>query len=142
MLNPISMPVWQSVLLAHGCQLRTEDQTLSLQLEPVGESLHCTPTSSGSMLPFNVPVSVGQTVTVIGTATYPATSSMWKRRRRRSDHRSSRSRAYCLSNTNTDVNALPAALVPLVMVVIVLPPLEIAVRPVAWYGPPTSFVRP
>ena len=58
------MPVWQSVLLAHGCQLRTEDKTLSLQLEPVGESLHCTPASSGSMLPFNVPVLVGQTVTV------------------------------------------------------------------------------
>lgn len=64
MSNPISLPVWQSVLLAHGCQLRTEDQTLSLPLESVGESLHCTPTSSGSMLPFNVSVSVGQTVTV------------------------------------------------------------------------------
>jgi hypothetical protein len=61
---PISMPVWQSVLVAHGCQLDTGSQTLRLQLEPVGEYLHCTPTSSGSILPFNIRVHVGQTVTI------------------------------------------------------------------------------
>ena len=61
---PISMPVWQSVLVAHGCQLDTGNQILPLPLEPVGESLHCTPKTSGSLLPFNVPVLVGQTVTI------------------------------------------------------------------------------
>ena len=40
-------------------------------------------------------------------------------------------RIYCLSKTRTCVNSLPSALVPLVVVVIVLPPFEIAVRPVA-----------
>ena len=61
---PISMSVWQSVLVAHGCQLDTGNQILPLPLEPVGESLHCTPKTSGSLLPFNVPVLVGQTVTI------------------------------------------------------------------------------
>jgi hypothetical protein len=64
MATPMSMPVWQSVLVAHGCQLDTGNQTLPLQLEPVGECLHCTPRSSGSILPFNIPVRVGQTVTI------------------------------------------------------------------------------
>jgi hypothetical protein len=58
------MPVWQSVLVAHGCQLDTGSQILHLRLEPVGESLHCTPRTSGSLMPFNVPVCVGQTVTI------------------------------------------------------------------------------
>jgi hypothetical protein len=62
--TPISMPVWQSVLVAHGCQLDTGTQILPLPLEPVGESLHCTPRTSGSLLPFNVPVRIGQTVTI------------------------------------------------------------------------------
>ena len=61
---PLSMPVWQSVLVAHGCQLDTGSQILQFRLEPVGESLHGTPTCSGSLLPFNVPVCVGQTVTI------------------------------------------------------------------------------
>ena len=61
---PIAMPVWQSVLVAHGCQLDNGNQILPLRLEPVGASLHCTPSSSGSLLPFNVPVCVGDTVTI------------------------------------------------------------------------------
>jgi hypothetical protein len=64
MAGPIPMPVWQSVLVAHGCQLDNGSQILPLLLEPVGECLHCTPTSSGSMLPFNIPVCVGQTVII------------------------------------------------------------------------------
>jgi hypothetical protein len=44
--------------------LDTGSQILPLQLEPVGDSLHCTPTASGSMLPFNVPVCVGQIVKI------------------------------------------------------------------------------
>ena len=60
----ISMPVWQSVLVAHGCQLDTGSQTLPLRLEPGGECLHCTPRASGSILPFNIPVRLGQTVSI------------------------------------------------------------------------------
>jgi hypothetical protein len=58
------MPVWQSALMAHGCKLETGKQTLALKLEPVGETLHCTPASSGCMLPFRVPVHMGQLVTI------------------------------------------------------------------------------
>jgi hypothetical protein len=58
------MPVWQSALIAHGCKLETGKRTLPLRLKPIGERLHCTPASSGYMLPFNVPVHVGQTVTI------------------------------------------------------------------------------
>jgi hypothetical protein len=64
MAAPISMPVWQSVLVAHGCQLDTGSRTLPLQLEPVGECLHCTPRSSGAISPFNIRVRAGQTVTI------------------------------------------------------------------------------
>ena len=64
MAAPISMPVWQSVLIAHGCLLDIGSKVLPLRLEPVGDSLHCTPTVSGSMLPFNISVRVGQTVTI------------------------------------------------------------------------------
>ena len=64
MAGKISMPVWQSVLVAHGCQLDTGNQTLPLQLEPCGERLHCTPNSSGSILPFNIPVRLGQVVSI------------------------------------------------------------------------------
>lgn len=35
---------------------------------------------------------------------------------------------YCLSNTNTDVNSLPSALVPLVVEVIVFPPFATTIR--------------
>jgi hypothetical protein len=58
------MRVWQSVLVAQGCQLDDGSQLLPLQLEPVGERLHCTIRSSGSILPFNIPVCVGQALTI------------------------------------------------------------------------------
>ena len=58
------MPVWQSVLLTHGCQLDNGSQILPLKLESLGDCLRCTPTFSGSMLPFDMPVRVGQTVTI------------------------------------------------------------------------------
>ena len=58
------MPVWQNALLVHGCQLDNGSEILPLKLEPVGDFVQCTPTSSGSMLPFRVPVCVGQTVTI------------------------------------------------------------------------------
>jgi hypothetical protein len=64
MAAQISMPVWQSVLIAHGCQLDTGSQFLPLPLEPGGECLRCTPRSSGSILPFNIQVRVGQAVTI------------------------------------------------------------------------------
>ena len=64
MTKPLSLPLWQNVLVVHGCQLDTGNQILPLPLEPVGESLHCTPAATGSMLPFNIPVHVGQTVTI------------------------------------------------------------------------------
>ena len=64
MPKPLSLPVWLNVLAVHGCQLDTGSQVLPLPLEPVGDSLHGTPTASGSMLPFNVAVRVGDAVTI------------------------------------------------------------------------------
>ena len=64
MAAQLSMPVWQSVLVAHGCQLDTGNQTLPPQLEAGGGYLHCIPRSSGSILPFNIPVRLGQTVNI------------------------------------------------------------------------------
>jgi hypothetical protein len=52
MVAPMSMPLWQNVLIVHGCQLETGSQTLPLQLEPVGECLCCAPRSSGQILPL------------------------------------------------------------------------------------------
>jgi hypothetical protein len=60
----IPMLVWQSVLLTHGCQLDDGRQILPLKLEPLGDCLSCTPTFSGSILPFDMRVRVGQTVTI------------------------------------------------------------------------------
>lgn len=64
MPGPLSMPVWQNALLVGGCHLDNGSEVLPLELEPVGDCIRCTPTSSGSMLPFRIPVSVGQTVTI------------------------------------------------------------------------------
>jgi hypothetical protein len=60
----IPLPVWQSVLLTHGCQLDNGRQIRSLKLEPRGDCLRCTPTSSGLILPFDMRVRVGQKVTI------------------------------------------------------------------------------
>jgi hypothetical protein len=64
MAGPLSMPVWQNVLLVHGCGLDIGSEVLPLKLEVIGDCVQCTPTSSGSMLPFHVPVRMGQTVTI------------------------------------------------------------------------------
>ena len=60
----VPMPVWQSVLLTHGCQLDNGSRVVPLKLESRGDCLRCKPTFSGLMLPFDVPVRVGQTVTI------------------------------------------------------------------------------
>ena len=60
----IPMPVWQSALLTHGCQVDNGGQIIPLKLEPRGDCLSCTPTVSGSMLPFAMPVQVGQIVMI------------------------------------------------------------------------------
>lgn len=59
-----SMPVWQGALLAQGCRVDIGSEILPMKLEPVGSSLLCTPSFSGSMLPFGVKVLVGHTVTI------------------------------------------------------------------------------
>ena len=58
------LPVWQSVLLTHGCHVDNGNQIVPLKLEPLGNSLRCTPAFNGSMLPFDLPVRVGHTVTI------------------------------------------------------------------------------
>jgi len=64
MSGPLSIPVWQNALIVRGCELDNGSELLPLELHPVGDCLQCTPTSSGSMLPFHVPVCTGQTVTI------------------------------------------------------------------------------
>lgn len=60
--NPL--PVWQSALLTHGCQVKSADHFFPLELHPVGDRIICTPSVSGSLLPFDVRVTVGQPVTI------------------------------------------------------------------------------
>jgi hypothetical protein len=62
--KPLSLPVWLNALVVQGCRLDTGSRVLPLKLEAVGDSLRCIPTSSGSMLPFQIPVHVGQMVTI------------------------------------------------------------------------------
>ena len=64
MASPLSMPVWLNALVVRGCQLDNGSEVLALKLEPVGQCLHCIPTSNGLMLPFHIPVSMGQTVII------------------------------------------------------------------------------
>ena len=59
-----AMPVWQSALLSQGCHLVDGSRIVPLKLEPLGNCLRCTPAFSGSMLPFDLPVSIGQTITI------------------------------------------------------------------------------
>ena len=59
-----AMPVWQSALLSQGCHLDDGSRIIPLKLEPLGNCLRCTPAFSGSILPFGMPVSTGQTVTI------------------------------------------------------------------------------
>ncbi len=60
----IPVAVWQSALLTLGCQLDNGSQIILLKLEPLGDCQRCTPTSNGSMLPFDMPVRVGEAVTI------------------------------------------------------------------------------
>ena len=60
--NP--MLVWQSALIALGCQLDVGSQLLPLELRPVEDRLVCTAPCSGAMLPFDVLIEVGQTLTI------------------------------------------------------------------------------
>ena len=59
-----AIPVWQSALLSQGCHLDDGSRIIPLKLEPRGNCLRCTPAVSGSMMPFGMPVSIGQTVTI------------------------------------------------------------------------------
>ncbi len=58
------LPVWQSALLTHGCEVNSGGLLIPLKLHPVGDGIVCTPTVSGCMLPFQVCVTVGQPVTI------------------------------------------------------------------------------
>jgi hypothetical protein len=58
------LSIWQSALLTHGCQVKSANHFFPLDLQPIGDRIVCTPTVSGSMLPFQVSVVVGQPVTI------------------------------------------------------------------------------
>jgi hypothetical protein len=58
------LPIWQSALLTRGCEVRCGDTFFSLELQPVGDRIFCTPSASGSLLPFNVDVIIGQPVAI------------------------------------------------------------------------------
>jgi hypothetical protein len=59
-----AMPLWQSALLVQGCQLKADDKFFSLELCPIGDRIICTPTMNGVMVPFNLEVTVGESVTI------------------------------------------------------------------------------
>jgi hypothetical protein len=63
-LSESLMPVWQCALMALGCHLDVGSHVVPLELRPVENRILCTPPVSGAMLPFDLPVQVGQTVTI------------------------------------------------------------------------------
>lgn len=60
--NPLS--IWQSALLQHGCQMKSGDHFIPLELHAVGDRIFCTPTVNGAMLPFNIQVTVDAPVII------------------------------------------------------------------------------
>ena len=58
------LPVWQSVLLTRGCEVRSGAEFFPMDLRPVGDQILCTPSVSGSLMPFNVTVTVGESVQI------------------------------------------------------------------------------
>ena len=58
------LPIWQTALLAKGCLVKSGSEFFPLELHPAGDRLVCTPSVSGSLLPFNIDVKVGQSVTI------------------------------------------------------------------------------
>jgi hypothetical protein len=58
------LPIWQKALLTRGCEVSSDGQFFPLELRPVGDRIVCTPTVSGSLLPFNVSVIIGQPVAI------------------------------------------------------------------------------
>jgi hypothetical protein len=60
--NPL--PIWQTALLAQGRKVHSGGEFFPLELHPIGDRIVCTPSVSGSLLPFNVEVIVGLPVTI------------------------------------------------------------------------------
>ena len=60
--NPL--PIWQQALLTRGCEVSAGGQFFPLELHPAGDRIVCTPSVSGSLLPFNVSVIIGQPVAI------------------------------------------------------------------------------
>ena len=58
------LPVWQTALLTRGCEVHAGGEFFPLELRPAGDRIVCTPSVSGSLLPFNVSVVIGQPVTI------------------------------------------------------------------------------
>lgn len=63
-MTDTQLPIWQSALLTHGCEVNSGGDFFPLELHPVGDRIVCTPSVSGSLLPFNVSVRVGQPVAI------------------------------------------------------------------------------
>lgn len=63
-----SVPIWQAALLTQGCQVQVGGQFFPLELRPVNDRIFCTPSVSGSLLPFNVSVKLGESVTIAWNA--------------------------------------------------------------------------
>ncbi len=58
------LPIWQTALLTQGCRVKSGSEFFPLELHPAGDRIVCTPSVSGSLLPFNVEVKVGRPVTI------------------------------------------------------------------------------
>jgi len=58
------LPVWQTALLTRGCEVSANGEFFPLELRPAGDRIVCTPSVSGSLLPFNVSVTIGQPVAI------------------------------------------------------------------------------
>ncbi len=59
-----ALPVWQSALLTQGCMVDSGCGFIPIELHPVGDRIVCSPSVSGSLLPFHVDVILNQPVTI------------------------------------------------------------------------------
>ncbi len=59
-----ALAIWQSALLTQGCKVDSGCGFIPIELHPVGNGIVCTPTASGSLLPFHIPVTLNQPVTI------------------------------------------------------------------------------
>jgi hypothetical protein len=59
-----ALPLRQNAPLTHGPQTQSGGNAMSLELQPLGDDIVCTPTMSSWMVPFHLSAALGEPVTI------------------------------------------------------------------------------